>query len=90
LPIVVLCCSLAEICNGIQTTFLTVIFYLRVYGIHKLVSVLLGDSKFQMQIFNLCLEFYSHNHTFAALKNKNRLPSLYLRVWRTTDSYGFV
>jgi len=82
----VLCYSLAAICNGIQTTFLTAIFY----SIHKLFSVLLGDSKFQMQIFNLCLEFYSHNHTFAALKNRNRLPSLNLRIWGMTDSYGLV
>ena len=52
LPIMVVCYSLAAIGNGIQTTFLTAVFY---RPIHKLVSVLLGDSTFQMQIISLVL-----------------------------------
>jgi len=48
----VLCYSLAAIGNGIQTTFLTAVFY---RPIRKLVSVLLGDTNFQMQIISLVL-----------------------------------
>lgn len=48
----VLCYSLAAVGKGIQTTFLTAMFYLPACSIHKLVSVLLGDSKFQMQIIS--------------------------------------